>query len=155
MADKDALMNVFPYAVWFPSPDYDTRMSLLQHFVISKIPPGQEGEASTTDVHSPFLYEQLALLTEGWTTGQLKRIVERTLSERRIEQLLQRPLQASDFVIALAEEKALSEGEVKKMIEFHNSLPFTMRRANPPEDFPADETGAGKSRKSTSKKVKK
>ncbi|CCW61799.1 unnamed protein product [Phytomonas sp. EM1] len=152
MADRDTLVNVFPHALWFPSPDYATRISLLRHFVLSKIPPGQERNAATNDARSPFLYEQLALLTEGWTTGQLKRMVDKTLIERRIEQLIQRPLQANDFVVALAEEKARSKEEDQKMIEFQNSIPYTMRRANPPEDFPEEESALGKSKKTSVRK---
>jgi len=123
------LPSFFQRAVYFPLPDYATRLELLQSFVRQRLPE------STTEIPFSAALEHMAYMTDGLSVGQLQQLVERTLHPRRVERLSQRPLEAEDFVPALSILKAPTKEDMKSMESFHHTLPTHMRRANPPEDF--------------------
>ncbi|CAD2219665.1 ATPase family associated with various cellular activities (AAA), putative [Angomonas deanei] len=145
LADS-SLVQRFPKALYFPLPDYAARQQLLETFIQKKI--GKEKA-----VIDPNTINILAMLTDSYSTGQLKEMVEETLTQHRIHRLLQQPLEASDFVDSLAKTKKPTKAEVDQMNTFYNTLPFALRRADA-DDFKETEEEA-KKKKSAPKKKKK
>lgn len=146
VGDRNALAGFFDHAVYVPVPDYATRLALLHAFVAAAVSSsGAEGTATTVvatadaPVMSVESFQRLALVTEGLVPSQLKDLVRATLHPRRVQRLAQRPLDPSDFVHVLAKIRPLPATETAQMRGFHDTLPFTHRRANPPEDFKESE----------------
>lgn len=146
--DQKVMDVVFHHAVFFGPPDYSTRMNLLKLFISQKL----EGKYSVgLDTEG---LQQLALLSEGLSAGQLQALVDMALYPRRIDCLSQRSLEVKDFVGALSVAQVPSPEEVARMISFHETLPVHLRRANPVDDFPESEDDA-KKRKGAAEKKKK
>lgn len=136
--DQKAVEAVFHHAVFFGPPDYATRMELLQLFISQKL-EGKSGCGLSMEG-----LQQLALLSEGLSAGQLQSLVDIALYPRRVDCIAQRPLEVQDFVGALSVAHPPSPEDVSRMVSFHETLPVHLRRANPAEDFPESEDDAKK-----------
>ncbi|ESL08080.1 hypothetical protein TRSC58_04225 [Trypanosoma rangeli SC58] len=134
-AEFNAMVNNFAHMIYCVTPDYASRLILLQKWVAQR----------TTDVNAlkPEGYHELALLTDGLAAGEIQRIVCEVLHARRLRRLAQRPLTASDFLSAVARAKPPSGEEQALMKEFSLRLPLRLRRINPPADLPAPEKKEG------------
>lgn len=153
-ADAMAIATHFTHGLYFPTPDYANRTLLLKHFINDRVIACVDvPEKDTRWDMNASAYQQVTLLTDGWSAAQLRILVERTLHPRRVEQLLQRPLDAADFVPVMSTLQPPSPEERTMLLAFQEQLPYQMRRANPPEDFKETEEEA-KKRKSGSKKRK-
>lgn len=167
--DPKAVATQFQRAVYCPAPDYASRLSLLRNFVrrvlASDEEEGADPAAAAAAVAATALstattvvvpgdmavdgYGQLAMLTDGFTAGHLKFLVERSLPAGKVVRAQQyEPLTARDFLHVLAAMKAPGPWEGQLIGYFQAQLPVQMRRANPVEDFKESEEEL-KKRKST------
>ncbi|KAH9600129.1 ATPase [Trypanosoma melophagium] len=130
-ADFNAMVTHFAHMVYCPSPDYASRMIIMQEFIAQRT-----GDAAALKAED---YHELALLTERLTGGDLRAIVDEVLHPRRLRRLPQRPLVAEDFLRAITRVSAPTAEEETQMKEFTMRLPLHLRRVNPPVDVPAPE----------------
>lgn len=137
LIDKKAIDGVIHHGVFFGLPDYATRVELLRQFEEERL----EGRYAGLNREG---LQQVALLSEGLTIGQLRSLVETALYPRRVDTIPQRPLTSDDYVVAVSISKAVTKEEQALMNAFHETLPFHLRRANPIEDFPESEEDAKK-----------
>lgn len=162
LLDANAAALHFPHAVYFPLPNYATRLALLRHFTRRCLSGASSAEtedsgngngngnkitsaaavglsiATALEVPGDMCadgYQQLAVLTEGFTTEQLRFLVERSLAGGKVQRAMQHALEPNDFLHVLAAMRAPAEWERQLMDYFQNQLPFHMRRANAIEDF--------------------
>ncbi|RHW67884.1 ATPase family associated with various cellular activities (AAA) [Trypanosoma brucei equiperdum] len=130
-AEFNAMVNNFAHMVYCGCPDYASRVVVLQELAGSH----------TGDVWSlkPEHYHELALLTEGFTCGDISAVFEEVLTKRRLRRIEQRPLTADDFLSAVARAKPPSVEDRALMKEFTARLPLHLRRVNPIADIPLPE----------------
>ncbi|KAG5509637.1 hypothetical protein JKF63_06342 [Porcisia hertigi] len=134
--DKNALCKFCQRAVHLAPPDYATREALLQSFIknqlemadVPTITPSAEASLAKS-------VQQISLLTEGFSAGQLRDCVTQTLPAFRLTRVLHYPISVDEFIPALAVTTGLSAAEVQRFNDFQASLPVGMRRANAAEDF--------------------
>jgi len=82
----------FDKKIFFPYPDYGTRILLFKTFV----------EQKGGKLRDSFPLSTLAHLTEGYPAGSFKIAVNKVLTDRRKQQLDQRPLSLNEFIAAFA-----------------------------------------------------
>lgn len=133
--DRKAIEGVFNHGMYFAVPDYASRMELLKTAIDKKL----NGRFTSIDQEG---LQQLTILCDGYSVGQLQSVVDVSLYPRRIQAIPQRQLEAADFIAAVSVTKAPTPDEVRQMTSFHESLPVHLRRANPTEDFPESEEDA-------------
>ncbi|RNF24666.1 IQ motif containing with AAA domain 1 [Trypanosoma conorhini] len=138
-AEFNAMVTNFAHMLHCANPDYASRVILLQKWVAQH----------TADVNALKAedYHELALLMDGLASGEIRRIVGEVLHTRRLRRLAQRPLKATDFLLAVAHAKPPSAEEQALMKEFSLRLPLHLRRMNPPVDLPAPEKKEGGTKK--------
>lgn len=72
--------------------NYDTRLTLLQYFI----------EEKNVRLEPNFPLNTLAHLTEGYTAGSFKEIIDRILTTERIKKIPDEPLKIDEFIPRLA-----------------------------------------------------
>ncbi|PWU92453.1 hypothetical protein C3747_318g15 [Trypanosoma cruzi] len=143
-AEFNAMVNNFPHMIHCANPDYASRLIMLQKLIAQRM--------TDTSALKQEDYHELALLTDGLTSGDVHHIVEEVVHARRLRRLAQRPLTALDFLPAITHVKPPSEEDRALMKEFSLRLPLHLRRINPPVDLPAPEKKEGGASKKKKKK---
>lgn len=82
------LMKSFDEKVWVSFPEYGSRVMLWQKFM----------EAHGVFIDPTKLNSTLASVSEGYSTGSIKQTIDRVLTERRVQQLKNRPLKVQEFL---------------------------------------------------------
>jgi SpoVK/Ycf46/Vps4 family AAA+-type ATPase len=98
-------------------------------------------------------YEVLAYMSNKYSSGTIIKIIDDTLTARRIKRLAQRPVAADEFLPAMSRAQPIFKEDYEAMKEFSRKLPLTARRAKYPQDFEVEETEEEK--KANAKKKKK
>eukprot|EP00759_Apiculatamorpha_spiralis_P003595 PhF_6_TR11693/c1_g1_i1/m.18980 len=127
-ADFKEFCAFFGCMVQTISPDYASRLLLFQ----TKI--GAKGAALPKD----YDYEILAYMTNKYSSGTIVKVIEDTLTDRRVKRLGQRPLKSDEFLFALARAQPVFRETFEQFREFTLKLPMHMRMANT-QDFKVDE----------------
>jgi SpoVK/Ycf46/Vps4 family AAA+-type ATPase len=117
-ADTKELCNFFRGMICCVHPDYASRMELWQKLIHKK-------GAELPDYQD---YEMLSYMTNKYTSGAIAKMVEDTLTERRLKRLQQRPLTVEEFLPALSRSSPIFREDYDAMKEFVLKLPLTMRR---------------------------
>jgi AAA+ superfamily predicted ATPase len=90
------LIKAFDEKVWVSFPEYGSRVMLWQKFMeadTSKTPPEPRNVGDPTKLSST-----LASVSEGYSTGSVKQTVDRVLTNRRVQQIKNRPLKVQEFL---------------------------------------------------------
>nr|CCC94925.1 conserved hypothetical protein [Trypanosoma congolense IL3000] len=130
-ADFNAMVNNFSHMIYCGCPDYASRVAILQELITRRA--GGSCELKTE------CYHELALLTEGFTCGNMVEMIREALSKRRLGRIDRRPVTADDFLPAIIHVKPPAAEERTLMREFMTRLPLHLRRVNPPVDIPLPE----------------
>eukprot|EP01062_Namystynia_karyoxenos_P063036 TRINITY_DN55868_c0_g1_i1.p1 TRINITY_DN55868_c0_g1~~TRINITY_DN55868_c0_g1_i1.p1 ORF type:complete len:1031 (+),score=455.52 TRINITY_DN55868_c0_g1_i1:94-3093(+) len=150
------LLGFFKTMLYFPHPDYSSRLLLWQQLLRKVGGP----EARLPSDHDA---EILAYMTNKCTSGTIAQAVRATLTAGRVRRLGQRKLQAEEFLVPLAAYKPIFKDEWERMRDFtvgirggYLGIPFGRpgRRRLPRDgiDDDGDEDPKGKKGKKKKKK---
>eukprot|EP01064_Diplonema_japonicum_P008728 TRINITY_DN16126_c0_g1_i1.p1 TRINITY_DN16126_c0_g1~~TRINITY_DN16126_c0_g1_i1.p1 ORF type:complete len:950 (+),score=196.86 TRINITY_DN16126_c0_g1_i1:58-2850(+) len=146
---QDEMLSFFKVALYFPHPDYASRM-LLWTTLVKKAGGSRAVTLPDTD------FEILAYMTTKCTSGVIANVIAETLTKRRIRRLNHRPIKADEFLNSLVKYKPVFKEDWLMMKEFSLKVPFGTpgRRKNPDDDKRPvdDEEGKGKKGKKKGKK---
>merc|ERR1719473_2452233 len=107
--DQKDLIAKFDEKVWLSFPDYGSRVLLWKNFIEAK---GVRVDPSKLDTSS------LAHVSEGYSAGAFKQTVDRVLTERRVQQIKHRPLEAQEFLGPLSRTPFCWPEDFKQFREF-------------------------------------
>jgi len=105
-------LKKFDKKIYFPYPDYGTRILLFQNFV----------EEKGGKLRDSFPLSTLAHLTEGYPAGSFKIAVNKVLTERRKQQLDQRPLTLNEFIAAFASTYCVYKQDYEKWRDLNDEI---------------------------------
>ena len=86
--------NFFEKKFFFPMLNYDTRLTLLKYFIDEK---GIKLEPN-------FPLSTLAHLTEGYTAGSFKNVIDKIITPERIKKIPDEPITIDEFVSRLSKQ---------------------------------------------------
>jgi ATP-dependent 26S proteasome regulatory subunit len=140
-ADFKELTANFRAMICCVHPDYASRYQIWQKLLAKK-------GASFAKMGD---YQTLAYMTNKYTSGTIAKVIDDTLTDRRVRRLTQRPLKADEFLPALARAIPIYREDYAAMKEWVQKLPLTMRRAMR-ADFKEEEETDPKKKKPAPKK---
>ncbi|XP_064201770.1 dynein regulatory complex protein 11-like [Anguilla rostrata] len=100
-ADLKSLLKMYAKVFVLPRPDYASRHLLWRRLV----------ERAGGEVTGALNMGSLARMSDGYTQGQIAQMVRMVLTEARLRQLPARPLEAAEFVPALATVEPVTRDE--------------------------------------------
>ena len=100
-ADAKDLKNFFDKMLYFPKPDYASRLMLWRETIKAQLTVG-------SFFADDFDLSTLARISEGFSAGAICTTVEKTLTARRVQRLDKRPHSETEFLNALAQAAAKS-----------------------------------------------
>jgi hypothetical protein len=103
-ADKKDLKAFFDKFLFFPFPDYQTRLLLWKTFTKELF----EKNGAPELPHS-FDFSTLARITDGFSAGTIKRCIRKTLTPKRLGRLSERRLEGNEFINFLALEASRNQ----------------------------------------------
>jgi SpoVK/Ycf46/Vps4 family AAA+-type ATPase len=124
-------------------PDYSSRLLLWQSRCVAKGAPLKDED-----------YEVLAYMSNKYSSGTIIRIIDETLTDRRVKRVKTRPVSADEFLPAMSKARPIFKEEYEAMKEFTSKLPLDCRRARFPTDFEQQDVDDGKKKKAPGKKKK-
>eukprot|EP00760_Papus_ankaliazontas_P021959 PhM_4_TR18775/c0_g1_i1/m.58845 len=127
--EKKELLPFFNTMVYTVHPDYASRLLIWK----SRI-----AKYGATLPHD-YDYEILAYMTNKYASGTIVKIIDDTLTERRVKRLGQRPLKPDEFLVCLSRAQPIFKETFDKIREFTLALPMHLRMANA-KDFVVEET---------------
>lgn len=138
------LTSTYQKLVLIPRPDYASR-HLLWRQLISK-----SGGVVTLQLD----ISSLSKITDGYTPGQMLQAAQQVLTERRINQLPKKPLQAVEFIAPLARMDPVYKEEEEAFKAWYAKTPLGKKRAKAAagEDEEPSGKGKGKGKKKGKKK---
>ena len=106
-ADNKDLKSFFDKMLYFPHPDYPSRLMLWRECITTQLRLGglSSGGDNTAD---DFDLSTLAQISEGFSGGAICQTVKKTLTARRVHRLDKRPQSETEFLNALAQAAAKS-----------------------------------------------
>ena len=108
------LKAFFDKKIYFPFPNYGTRMMLFQHFINHK----------NIQLSSNFPISSIAHITEGYTGRSFEMCVSQVLTPMRIQKLQERPLSFNEFIGPLSNNFCTFAQEYEKIRVILLSLLF-------------------------------
>lgn len=87
--DFEGLRTTFDEMVWVSYPEYGSRVVLWQKFMEQHNVPVDPTKLNIST---------LARISDGYSAGSIKQTVDRVLTQRRVQQLKQRPLKVQEFI---------------------------------------------------------
>ncbi|XP_039609173.1 dynein regulatory complex protein 11 isoform X2 [Polypterus senegalus] len=117
-ADLKSLCKIYNKIILIPRPDYATR------FVIwSQIIKNNHGIITKNlDISS------LAKISDGYTQGSMIQAVKTVLNERRLDQMMTRPLTAAEFLAPLAKMEPVFKEEEEAIKSWYAKTPLGKKR---------------------------
>lgn len=135
--------------ILIPRPDYASRHLLWRRMII------KTGGVITTNID----VSSLAKVTDGYTPGHMQTAISQVLTDRRIQQLSKRPLQAVEFIAPLARIDPIYKEEEESFKAWYAKTPLGKKREKAAkgddEDGGGGKGGKGKKGKKGKKKGKK
>merc|ERR550514_2043787 len=107
--DMKEITNSFDEKVWLNYPDYGSRVLLWTKFIEAK---GVRVDPSKLDISS------LASVSSGHSAGAFKLTVDRVLTERRVQQIKNRPLKVQEFLGPLSRTPFCWPEDYKQFMAF-------------------------------------
>ena len=143
--EQKGLALTYQKMMVLPIPDYSFRCNLWKELIISK--GGQ-----ITKYSDKFDISSLSKISEGYTSGHIRKAVDATLTERRILQQKMRPLQPVEFITFLAKNDPIFREEEEAYFAWYSKTPIGKKRE---KLLGGDEDEGGKKEKKAGKKKKK
>ena len=143
--EQKGLALTYQKMMVLPIPDYSFRCNLWKELIISK--GGQ-----ITKYSDKFDISSLSKISEGYTSGHIRKAVDATLTERRILQQKMRPLQPVEFITFLAKNDPIFREEEEAYFAWYSKTPIGKKRE---KLLGGDEDEDGKKEKKAGKKKKK
>ncbi|XP_077128465.1 dynein regulatory complex protein 11 isoform X2 [Ranitomeya variabilis] len=142
-AEVKPLSKVYKKIVLVPRPDYAARLVLWKQLISIRV----EGTTSLN-------YSALAKITDGFTPGHMVQAVDTVLSDRRLRQLSQKPLAATEFLGSLSRQEPVYKEEEEAFKTWYAKTPLGKKRS---KAMPGaeEEKGKDKGKKKGTKKGKK
>ncbi|CAG9462067.1 unnamed protein product [Pedinophyceae sp. YPF-701] len=122
--DKKVFVNLFDRHIYCPVPDYASR-ALLWPFLFVKHGGALEFNFDTST---------LALLSEGYTSGDIDRIVRMVLSQRRRNTIGDKPIDMNEILQWMTKVPPVSAETVEQFRAWTRDLPSRQLPAEPTED---------------------
>mmetsp|Transcript_33895 Transcript_33895/g.44710 ORF Transcript_33895/g.44710 Transcript_33895/m.44710 type:complete len:899 (-) Transcript_33895:293-2989(-) len=148
-ADMKDLKSFFDKFLYFPYPDYASRLMLWKYFVEERLTGNTDIPVNT--VLGSMDFSTLSHISDGYSAGAIYRTVKNVMTERRVVRLGDRPLGENEFIAALARQSAMSKEENTKFREFSSKITGLQQR----KDEVAGKEDTGKKKKGKGKKGKK
>lgn len=106
------MKSFFEKKIYFPFPNYGTRMMLFKHFVKKK----------GVTLQDNFPISSIAHITEGYSGRSFEIAVNQVLTKMRIEKLKERPLSFNEFIGPLSNTFSTFAQEYEKIREFTDDI---------------------------------
>jgi len=103
-ADKKDIKAFFDKVLYVPYPDYPTRLELWKSFCDKQFREGGDHLPQELPPSFDLFLTTLARISEGFTAGEIEKVVKRTLTKHRLLRLEARPLEGGEFLNHLALE---------------------------------------------------
>ncbi|XP_008945850.1 PREDICTED: IQ and AAA domain-containing protein 1-like, partial [Merops nubicus] len=113
-ADLKPFCKVYQKIIQIPRPHYGSRFVLWKHIIL------QNYGVITKLVN----ISCLAMVSDGYTQGQIVQAVQAVLSELRLLQMTRRPLRTEEFVTALATQEPVYKEEEETFKAWYNRTPL-------------------------------
>jgi SpoVK/Ycf46/Vps4 family AAA+-type ATPase len=114
-ADKKDLKAFFDKFLYVPYPDYPARLELWKSFCDKQFREGGEGVPRELPASFDLYLTTLARISEGFTAGEVEKVVKRTVTASRLSRLEARPLEGSEFLNHLALEATRIQAAAKAL----------------------------------------
>ncbi|XP_048362194.1 dynein regulatory complex protein 11 [Sphaerodactylus townsendi] len=141
-ADLKPFCRVYKKIVLVPRPDYASRFVLWKHII------HQNGGILTKQLN----ISCLAQVSDGYTQGHIVNAVQAVLTERRLMQLVRKPLAAAEFLSPLASQEPVYKEEEETFKAWYAKTPLGKARIK--SLTVAEETGKGKGKGKDKEKKK-
>jgi SpoVK/Ycf46/Vps4 family AAA+-type ATPase len=161
------MKGFFDKFLYFPFPDYASRVLIWKHYLIGKIQDGFAGKivASGASSNSNGVLKQIAAedvasrvhqildrinvsslahVSEGYSAGAIARTVRTIVTARRIAMQKLRPLQSADFIDNLAQQVVNYQDDKAAFMEFTRTITGLADRRKKVEAIISGDTGEGK-----------
>ncbi|CAM9133146.1 unnamed protein product [Heterosigma akashiwo] len=149
-ADMKALKSFFDKFLYFPYPDYASRLMLWKYFVEERLMGATDLPVNA--VLAGIDFSSLAHISDGYSSGALCRAVKAVMTERRVVRLAARPLSENEFLAALSRQSATSKDENARFREFTSKVTGLQSRRD--EVAGKEPSGGKKGKKGKGKKKK-
>ncbi|CAK65698.1 unnamed protein product (macronuclear) [Paramecium tetraurelia] len=133
-ANKKQMKSFFKRRVYFPCPNYATRIMIFQRFF----------EERKIQLHPNFPLSSLAHATEGFTAGNIKEALRKILTERRLILSAEIPYRISEFVDPLAVQQSTFLQQYQEFRKLHDDLSGNKARIDKLKKPADDEKGKKK-----------
>ena len=175
--DVKDMKSFFDKFLYFPFPDYSSRVFLWKHFLAQKIrdglrqdiPKPSPGTAVDIKNHPAGITEDeiahivrnalarisissLAQISEGYCAGAIARTVRSIVTSRRVAMLKHRPLQNNDFLDNLAQQVVNYQDDKAMYMDFTRVITGLNDRRKKIEAIISGDTGEKKGKKGGGKK---
>ncbi|XP_012641646.1 IQ and AAA domain-containing protein 1-like [Microcebus murinus] len=138
LADLRGLCRIYERILLMPRPDYASRYVLWKHMI----------EARGFEVTQSVDISALAKVSDGYTPGHILQAVQSVLSERRLLQVVKRPLVASEFLGYLAKLDPVYREEEESMKDWYFKTPLGKKNMQLSKDqLEAEEIKVAKEKK--------
>ncbi|XP_008592975.1 PREDICTED: putative IQ and AAA domain-containing protein 1-like [Galeopterus variegatus] len=114
LAEMKGLCKVYERILFMPRPDYASRYVLWKHMI----------EAQGVQVTQGLDISALAKVSDGYMPGHILQAIQSVLNERRLLQLSQRPLVASEFLGHLAKLDPVYKEEEESLKDWYFKTPL-------------------------------
>ncbi|XP_074857538.1 dynein regulatory complex protein 11 isoform X2 [Carettochelys insculpta] len=142
-ADLRPFCKFYQKIILIPRPDYASRFVLWKHIIL------QHGGAITKSLN----ISCLAKVSDGFTQGHIVYAVQTVLSERRLQQMNNKPLAAAEFLTSLARQDPVYKEEEETYKIWYSKTPLGKARAR--ELMEGEDVGKGKGKGKGKDKGKK
>ncbi|KAL4506963.1 hypothetical protein ABPG72_001384 [Tetrahymena utriculariae] len=130
------IKSFFDKKIYFPFPNYGTRMLLFKTFLEQKKVP----------VPDNFPINTIAHISEGWSAGSFKMAIERVFTERRLQKINEEQIKLSEFIGPLSNVPFTSKEEFKEFKKF-NQVVTGLQANYEAKKAPADDQKGDKNKK--------
>jgi SpoVK/Ycf46/Vps4 family AAA+-type ATPase len=136
--------KLFTKSFYFPFPDYASRLQIFKNAL------NEQG----IDGNSFYALQNIALNSEGYTAGSIKRALKKAFSKERKEKLCIIPLSPEELILPLSKMPYCSADDYAAMQEMTNLLLDLQEKRSRKEEMEKERLNAGKNGKNN-KPVKK
>eukprot|EP01006_Ploeotia_vitrea_P042685 TRINITY_DN66651_c5_g1_i1.p1 TRINITY_DN66651_c5_g1~~TRINITY_DN66651_c5_g1_i1.p1 ORF type:complete len:928 (-),score=183.27 TRINITY_DN66651_c5_g1_i1:1437-4001(-) len=143
-ADNRELLKFFTCMIYTVHPDYASRLLLWNTLI----------EKKGAKIPHQYDTEILAYMSNKYTSGTIAKVINQTLTERRVRRLAQRPLKADEFLAALSKVTPVFKEDFEQFKQFTLNLPLCMRKKRQDDFVKKDDEEDDKKKKKKTKKKK-
>ncbi|XP_041103382.1 dynein regulatory complex protein 11 isoform X2 [Polyodon spathula] len=117
--DLKPLCKTYNKIILIPRPDYASRYVIWEQLI------QKNGGVITSALN----LSSLAKISDGYTQGQIMKVVKAVLTERRIDQLAKKPMTGAEYVVHLAKMDPVFKEEEEAFKSWYAKTPLGKKRA--------------------------